>query len=177
MSQYEDSFKLGTSQEGWMDPSGFDVSNPDNVAEAQKMLNRLGFTDSSGNALAEDSMFGRNTEYAWRSYVNHLRDLQGKDIYNFSERADNTADYSQERNFDYDSESDTLVMKVAKKDPSFLKKLGQTITPGGEAGYWADIPGARGTLTTKEGKSRLGYGEGQWAPGKLLSNAFKKAKR
>ena len=172
----ENSFQFGTSQEGWMDPSGFDVSNPDNVVEVQKMLNRLGFTDSEGAALAEDSMFGRKTEYAWRSYVNHLRDLQGNEVYNFAERPENAPNTSEDRGMDYDAETDTLVMRAAKKDPSFLKKLAQTVTPGGEAGYWADIPGSKGTLTTKEGKSRLGYGEGQWAPGKLLSKAYRKAK-
>tara|TARA_R100000152_G_C6781863_1_gene217383 strand:- start:4760 stop:5278 length:519 start_codon:yes stop_codon:yes gene_type:complete len=169
---YEDSFKLGTSQEGWMDPSNFDVTNNDDVMEVQKMLNRLGFTDSSGNALAEDSMFGRNTEYAWRSYVNHLRDLQGKEVYNFKERPENAPAESADRGLEYDE--DSLVLKAAKKDPSFLKKAAQTIIPGGEAGYWADI--GDGRLATKEGKSRLGYGEGQWAPGKMLMKAFKKAK-
>jgi hypothetical protein len=173
----EDGFSLGTSQEGWMDPSGFDVGNTGDVGEAQKMLNRLGFTDSEGTALAEDSSFGRKTEYAWRSYVNHLRDLEGKEVYDFAERGDNAPQESlapEGLNFDYDSDSDSLVMKAAKKDPSFLKKVGQTITPGGEAGYWGDI--GKGRLATKEGKSRLGYGEGQWAPGKMISKAFNKDK-
>jgi|10_taG_2_1085330.scaffolds.fasta_scaffold11408_3 hypothetical protein len=171
----EGSYNLGTSQEGWMDPDGFDVTNSEDVANAQSMLNRLGYTDGEGAALAEDSMFGKKTEYAWRSYVNNLRDLQGKEQYEFEQRPENTLQESTDpSSMPFTYEDGQLTERGQDRGPSFWKKAAQTIMPGGQAGYWGDV--GKGRLATKEGKSRLGYGEGQWAPGKMLSKAWKNRK-
>ena len=46
---------------------GFDPGSKDDTLKMQQMLNSLGITDSEGNELKEDSMFGRKTESALRS--------------------------------------------------------------------------------------------------------------
>ena len=64
-----------------VDPSTFDPSNPESVGQVQKMLNVLGYKGADNESLVEDSMFGKNTERAWRSYMNDQRLAHGKDPY------------------------------------------------------------------------------------------------
>ena len=64
-----------------VDPSTFDPSNPESVGKVQQMLNRLGYKGADDRELVEDSMFGQNTEKAWRQYVNDQRMAGGDDPY------------------------------------------------------------------------------------------------
>jgi|5B_taG_2_1085324.scaffolds.fasta_scaffold14831_2 hypothetical protein len=54
----------------------FDVSNPDSVRILQQRLNESGYTDSEGNPLEVDSMFGEKTEFALRNLQNDLQSQQ-----------------------------------------------------------------------------------------------------
>ena len=63
----------------------FDPSDPDQVLNAQKMLNRMGYTGAGGEALSEDSMMGKNTEHAWRSYIAAQKQAAGEDKYSYDE--------------------------------------------------------------------------------------------
>lgn len=75
---------MAFSQPDWMVQSGdFDPSSGDQVLKAQKMLNRLGYKDDSGEALLEDSQMGRKTESAYRQWVNDTRATQGEDTYGY----------------------------------------------------------------------------------------------
>ena len=62
------------SQGGAMDVGamrkGFDPSNAESVRQMQRMLNQAGFTGADGKPLAEDGVFGRQSEAA-------LRKMQG----------------------------------------------------------------------------------------------------
>jgi hypothetical protein len=46
----------------------FDPSDEESVLRMQQRLNKMGYTDDEGNALAEDSMFGEKTLRALRSF-------------------------------------------------------------------------------------------------------------
>ena len=52
--------------QSWDFSRGFDPTNNESVLEMQRALNRAGFTDKYGNALAEDGMMGGLTESALR---------------------------------------------------------------------------------------------------------------
>ena len=54
----------------------FDVSNPDSVRILQQRLNESGYTDSEGNPLEVDSVFGEKTEFALRNLQNDLQSQQ-----------------------------------------------------------------------------------------------------
>jgi|9_EtaG_2_1085328.scaffolds.fasta_scaffold12418_4 hypothetical protein len=120
------------STEEFIDPDYFDVTDSDQVGYVQNMLNKLGFADQEGNALVEDAMFGNKTEYAWRNYVNQLREREDKDQYVHEERPGNSA-------FATTDEGKDMIQRAMGKE--------------------------RGVF---------GYGEGQWAPGKLAGGLLEK---
>ena len=72
---------------GWegVDRNTFDPSDAAQVGMAQKMLNRMGYTGSTGKALKEDSMMGPETEHAWRSYMAGQKQAMGDDKYTYDE--------------------------------------------------------------------------------------------
>ena len=69
----------------------FDPSDSQSVRQLQKRLNLAGYTDSEGNPLAEDGMFGERTESALRSIQ---RDLNPKDTrFGFSDTPKEPSQY------------------------------------------------------------------------------------
>lgn len=66
------------SQGGAMDigamRKGFDPSNAESVRQMQRMLNQAGFTGADGKPLAEDGIFGRQSEAALRKMQGGYRD-------------------------------------------------------------------------------------------------------
>ena len=75
---------MAFSNPDWMVQSGdFDPSDPAQVLKAQQMLNRLDYKGLDNEALKEDSMMGRNTEAAYRQWVNDTRATKGSDTYSY----------------------------------------------------------------------------------------------
>tara|TARA_Y100000768_G_scaffold160349_1_gene119867 strand:+ start:4689 stop:5384 length:696 start_codon:yes stop_codon:yes gene_type:complete len=70
-----------------IDTSNIDFGDKNQVMNIQKALNAAGAVDSEGNPLAVDGMFGNNTEFAYRNYINQKRTSQGKDAYGYGSEA------------------------------------------------------------------------------------------
>tara|TARA_Y100000592_G_scaffold26937_1_gene42678 strand:- start:362 stop:964 length:603 start_codon:yes stop_codon:yes gene_type:complete len=69
----------------------FDPSDPQSVRQLQRRLNLAGYTDSEGNPLDEDGMFGAKTESALRAIQ---RDLNPRDTrFGFSDMPEEPSQY------------------------------------------------------------------------------------
>lgn len=66
-----------------IDTSNIDFGDKQQVMNIQKALNAAGSVDSEGNPLAVDGMFGNNTEFAYRNYINQKRESEGLDPFGY----------------------------------------------------------------------------------------------
>ena len=82
----------------------FDVNNNEEVATMQNMLIQLGYLSGDANAgEGADGMFGKNTESAYRAYVNDQRKLAGNEQYTYNDNQNanmnNNVDYGSGESF------------------------------------------------------------------------------
>ena len=70
-----------------IDTGNIDFGDPQQVAKIQEILAREGYTNTVGSnigaPLAVDSIWGQNTEDAYRQYINQRRTGQGLDAYTY----------------------------------------------------------------------------------------------
>lgn len=83
-----------------VDTSNIDFGDKNQVMNIQKALNASGAVDSEGNPLAVDGMFGPNTEFAYRNYINQKRTSEGLDPFGYGT---NTPTNVNEENMNMDN--------------------------------------------------------------------------
>ena len=107
-----------------IDTSNIDFGDKQQVMNIQKALNAAGAVDSEGNPLAVDGMFGNNTEFAYRNYINQKRQSEGLDPFGYGT---NTPMNVNEENMNMDNpaniptflpQSDLLMNNIMNNQPT-----------------------------------------------------------